>query len=563
MRKLVTKALRILAPFAVTFIIFYPFAVRGLDIHHDGTAFKPALDVAAGQTLFKDTFTQYGPLTTWIQAFFIKLLWSFSGPSLHSIKLATVVFYSLSAVLLVELWSMLLPRRLAWMSLLIWISLAPFLAPWLVFLPWSSVYALFFQLLAAFLFLMSLHCLEKNDGVSRNLTLASTAFFSGVSCVLTFWCRIPIGLLILLGLGGVAFLYLISHLRSKSAWQFFGFFKLGALLTFGVIGLYLHFRGSLVYGYAQTVVWPAQWARGTGGGNFGNVTSLLLRRRNETVLLLATLLFARPLLNWLSKKSEYTATTLVAAIGFSLFFRYPKPFYQAGFFTLIPVFALVMTGWVLWQNRKSWKLLAWLALVMSSWAQFYPMNDPRHVYWAITPGIGFFIYWMHRWLGNHPRWTEILVSVWLFSNLIWLGPGAFQKLTREYRETESPSLKGVRVLPHQAEALEPLFTAIRFAETNTGARPIIVEGPDAFYSTLTRRLENSNRIPQIWKNTGLHETHFDAQGMDFIQRNKPWIISESTDIPFIRPKGLEAYQRSATISDPDRGWETTLWIFKD
>ena len=553
MRKLVQTLL----PLAVTFAVFYPFAIRGLDIHHDGTAFKPALDVANGQTLFSDTFTQYGPLTTWIQAFFIRLL----GPSIYSIKLATVLFYSMSAVLLVEIWSLLLSRRLAWMSLFIWMSLAPFLAPTLVFLPWSSVYALFFQVLAAFLFLKSLTALE--EGKSGALSFA--AFFSGVSCALTFWCRQPIGIVLTLGLGGVALLYWITHLKSKSAWQLAGFFKLGALSTLGGVIAYFYFRGSLGFWIAQTIEWPAQWARGTGGSNIGNVIGLLIRRRNETLLLLLVLLLARPLLSWLSKKSENTANIAAATVGFALFWRCLKPFYQAGFFTLIPVFAVVMTGWFLWQDRKKnpWFFLAWLALVVSSWAQFYPMNDPRHVYWAITPGIGLFVYWIHRWLGNQRRWTWTLVSVWLLGNLVWLGPGAYLKLTRDYAESDFPAVKGLKLLPHQAKALEPLFSAIRTVEKISGTRPIVIEGPDAFYATLTDHLENSNRIPQIWKNTGLHETHFDAQGMAFIQKNHPWIISESTNIHFTRPTGLEAYQNTATISDPDLGWETTLWIFKD
>ena len=548
---------RLLLPFVVTFAVFYPFAIRGLDIHHDGTAFKPALDVANGQTLFSDTFTQYGPLTTWIQAVFINLF----GPSIYSIKLATVLFYSMSAVILVEIWSMLLSRRLAWISLLIWISLAPFLAPNLVFLPWSSVYALFFQLLAAFLFFQALFFLDQE----KNHRVSLAAFFSGVSCVLTFWCRQPIGIVLTLGLGGVAFLHLLTHFKSKSAWQFAGFFKLGALVTLGGVLAYFYFRGSLGFWIAQTIEWPAQWAKGTGGTTFGNVSGLLLRRRNETLWLLVALLLSRPLLIWLSKKSENTANIAAAAVGFALFWRCLKPFYQAGFFTLIPLFALVMTAGLLWKERKNipWHLLAWLALTVSSWAQFYPMNDPRHVYWAITPGIGLFVYWLHRWLGSQRRWTWTLVSVWLLGNLVWLGPGTYQKLTRDYAVGNFASVKGLLLLPIQATALEPLFAAIRTAGKLTGPRPIVIEGPDAFYSTFTDRLENSNRIPQIWKNTGLHETHFDAQGMAFIQKNHPWIISESTTTHFTRPPGLEAYQNTVTISDPNQGWETTLWIFKD
>ncbi|MCS6273708.1 MAG: hypothetical protein H2169_05070, partial [Opitutus sp.] len=49
-------------------LIFYPFAAIGVDSHHDGIMLKPAMDVLSGQVLFRDTFSQYGPLTTYFQA---------------------------------------------------------------------------------------------------------------------------------------------------------------------------------------------------------------------------------------------------------------------------------------------------------------------------------------------------------------------------------------------------------------------------------------------------------------------------------------------------------------
>ena len=51
-----------------TAALFASFAPLGVDAHHDGLMLKTAMDVQAGQRLFRDTFTQYGPLTTWIHA---------------------------------------------------------------------------------------------------------------------------------------------------------------------------------------------------------------------------------------------------------------------------------------------------------------------------------------------------------------------------------------------------------------------------------------------------------------------------------------------------------------
>jgi hypothetical protein len=67
----------LLVAIAVTVAVFTPFARLGIDPHHDGIMLKPALDVLAGETLFRDTFSQYGLGTTYMQA---AALWLF-GPT--------------------------------------------------------------------------------------------------------------------------------------------------------------------------------------------------------------------------------------------------------------------------------------------------------------------------------------------------------------------------------------------------------------------------------------------------------------------------------------------------
>jgi hypothetical protein len=72
-----------------TGLIFAPLASIGVSQHHDGIMLKPALDVLSGQILFRDTFTQYGPLTTGLH---VLALWI--EPSLLSMRLLTVVAYA-------------------------------------------------------------------------------------------------------------------------------------------------------------------------------------------------------------------------------------------------------------------------------------------------------------------------------------------------------------------------------------------------------------------------------------------------------------------------------------
>ncbi len=105
--------------------------------NHQIFMLKPAIDVASGRMIFRDTFTMYGALTTYIQALAIKIF----GERLMVIQLLTAFIYSVNAVLLWYIWSYLLDRWWTVASCIIWILLARFyLAP---LLPWSSVYALF------------------------------------------------------------------------------------------------------------------------------------------------------------------------------------------------------------------------------------------------------------------------------------------------------------------------------------------------------------------------------------------------------------------------------------
>jgi hypothetical protein len=77
----------------MTFCIFYPFASIGIDSHHDGIMLKPAMDILSNQILFRESFTQYGALTTYIQSLFLGVF----GATLKVLKLSTVCMYALSS----------------------------------------------------------------------------------------------------------------------------------------------------------------------------------------------------------------------------------------------------------------------------------------------------------------------------------------------------------------------------------------------------------------------------------------------------------------------------------
>ena len=78
--------------FLITLILFTPFAFLSVDLHHAGVMLKPAMDVADGMVIFRDSFNQYGFLTSFIQAVAVKL---FGGEVLVINLLMTQSVYTL------------------------------------------------------------------------------------------------------------------------------------------------------------------------------------------------------------------------------------------------------------------------------------------------------------------------------------------------------------------------------------------------------------------------------------------------------------------------------------
>ncbi|MBI4351698.1 MAG: hypothetical protein HY550_09680 [Elusimicrobia bacterium] len=151
-----------------------------VDPHHDGVMLKPAFDVAAGQVLFRDTFTQYGALSAWVQALAVKIF----GRYLLVIRLLTAFTYGLTAVLMWLVYSRFLPNYLNTFSCLAWLFLGYFFLnyPSMFVMPWSTVFAVCSSVFGLYLLLRFLE-----DGKPRFL------FTSGFVTALTFWFKINYG----------------------------------------------------------------------------------------------------------------------------------------------------------------------------------------------------------------------------------------------------------------------------------------------------------------------------------------------------------------------------------
>src|SRR5258708_16448162 len=87
--------------------LLVPLAPLGVDQHHDGIMLKPALDVLSGQVMFRDTFTQYGALTTYLQEVALSI-----PTTLLVMRLMTVMAYGAALLFLSSSSPLILPRSL-------------------------------------------------------------------------------------------------------------------------------------------------------------------------------------------------------------------------------------------------------------------------------------------------------------------------------------------------------------------------------------------------------------------------------------------------------------------
>jgi hypothetical protein len=250
----------------VAVLIFHPLASLGVDQHHDGIMLKPALDVLSGQMLFRDTFTQYGPLTTYLH---VLALWI--EPSLLSLRLLTVAAYAGGLVFFYLAWRAFLPVSLSLLTGLFAVIYAPFYHPDFMLLPWSSALALFFQAVVVF-------ALTR---IIAGRPAAIWAWVLGMACACTFWCRQPVGVCL------TATLVVIAFALSATGWRhpegdvghIWARAMMGLAVVSGLILGYLAMNGAAGAWWDQNIVWPGRWAAADGDDMIAKYGDVFLNTR--------------------------------------------------------------------------------------------------------------------------------------------------------------------------------------------------------------------------------------------------------------------------------------------
>ncbi|PIU19308.1 MAG: hypothetical protein COT18_08185, partial [Elusimicrobia bacterium CG08_land_8_20_14_0_20_59_10] len=402
---------------ALAFLSASAFAVIGVDLLHDGVMLKPALDLASGKALFRETFYQYGAFTAVLQALALKVF----GARLIVIKLQAAFCYSLTVYLLWLVWTRFVPRWTATLCGVISIFMAayffnhfnqssPHFGWW--FQPWSSVYSLFFTVLALYLLIRSLEAVPERYAAA-----------SGVSASLALWCRQSAGGLLLLAIAFFLLFMAAADRRARRAYlRRFSMFLAGAVAVTSLFLLWLFLNGAVKDMWLQSVIFPMNWAGGKARGIPlpGILDALFPFYRNY---------WEQPSLVWIA----------LPAAGLLVFFRAARDLLRGPPST-----------------RAKAAVLAAAAVGLSSWAQYYPVPCERHIYWAAVALTGLFAYFVRELLRKSPAFyrnagtAAALALLFAPDVTARLREGGI-KLSRDYVLLQTPEvLRGMKVPPHDA-----------------------------------------------------------------------------------------------------------------
>lgn len=439
--------------FVIIFLFISLFTFINVDSIHDGILFKPALDVSHSKVLFKETFTQYGALTTFIQAGFLKIF----GPYLLVLRQSAVFFYALTAVLLWNIWVRFLNKKFTLLSLVLWLSLAPFYSG--PFHSWSSVYALTFQSLTI---LSLLIFLERKQ--SKYLVAA------GASLALASWSRQPVGVYLFLAI-------IIYFVILKFEKKLFVYLFIGVLLASLPFFLYLIQKNALPDWWLQSFEFQREWVQVVRGISIDQIFK-------------------------------------------SLFItRYWRQLHLYFFWLFLPLSLIYLTIHAF--LKKQTKLLAVLILSLSSWLQYYPVNDPPHFFWADAAMFGFFVYFLTKIFTKKVQQNIIAVlMVCLF--ILRIIPG-LQKITKATTYSQRVDyLHYIRLTPQEKNVVDDW--SLQLSKYLKNGKTYINTSGDPFVSLLASNFYPLGPMYATWEFVRIYPDYF-SKVDEYVKSNHPLIVT--------------------------------------
>jgi hypothetical protein len=477
--------------FAITLFVTGLFAPIGIDPHHDGIMLKPAMDIASGKILFKESFTQYGALTVFMQAAALAVF----GKSLIVLRLLTSLFYGLVAVLLYLLFISFLKKWQAVLAVLLWLFMAPFYLEdggASVLLPWSSAYSLLCQLLCI------LFCVGYFKKHRRYMLM-----LCGASAALTFLFRQPVGITILAAMLLCVGAVTASKDGAKAAIGAMLGLVSGFTVVFVCFIVYLLLAGSLADWYTQSIAFMGTWNA--------------METRNNPL--------------------HYLACSLVVT-GF--------PFTKAWLWKILPLVCAALSAIVAYRlfvkkqvTGKSVTLIIILAGCISSWAQYYPVPSNDHLFWAASPMFGVAVFAAWELAAFRAKNT---MRTLLFFSMIVLVFGletakrvdvGFNKVVGNYENNVSattPLIKGMIIPETENTAFTRLYDTVNSYLRRYPDKTVVNLGKDALFSALAGNRPNAHCVYVNWGKsiTDIYPDYYEKTAA-FITTRRPLCLVPEND----------------------------------
>ena len=369
-------------------VLFLLLSNRSIDFHHQGLIFSTALGVSKGLVLYKDIWSQYGPMPTYIQAVVLFIF----GSKLIYLQYLSALILACSGTLAFSIFSKVYGLGCAVSAVTIWALSAPFML-WPL-LPWPSDFALLF-------FLIALYFVCQAENYSQNFVFLATGFLIGFS----FWSRPNTGVCIFLS----TFLAIGISLSWRRARIYAsGFFT---CITVGVCLLAV--SNSLTSFYQQVIVWPLVWVSEikTGMKSTDLVLYGLLVPAVFGFLLILSVVFITRLRGWsIFSGIGFLIPGFLIAHYFSLHLQTNEFFWKpinltwshTGWTPIkalwgLSLIALIRAGMTIcsrpsfrfrWLTHSGQNDYFLLIAAVGFFSGVYPQPDIYHLWWVVLPLLG-------------------------------------------------------------------------------------------------------------------------------------------------------------------------------
>lgn len=436
--------------------------------NHSGSILKMAVDVSEGMVLYRDTYSQYGPLPTWIQALAVLLF----GKNLIVIYLVTAIAYAIAVWSLYFIWSRILPWWGAGLSVCVLVSTLPYVG-----LPWSNYFLTTFSVLATY---SMMRFMETH----RRWLVLLTGLLLGCAVL----CRQQ-GLL---AFGSFLFfvgsLWYVAGMKLKRVAAIAGLLCSGCALVVGSFFVWLLLTGAVTDWYLQTIK-----IIHVAYGQYNDIGIVSKIKTTLTGMIDNTLFYVTGTSN-----SLYDGTPT----GWAFFG--------------VTVLLYLVLPWVRRLSRKAVEgpdVLTYLfaCASLAGWTQIYPLPDSFRITLGLAPGIGLLLYLF--WIAIRGHGGSIYVACVLIGAIAMLYGPKINYLYNNSRLTllkeihgypglvgvKRPlALKGSRMPEQQAEFyLEVDETLRRYVRMYPGTK-FISTGVEPLLLTFVERNENFHPMCFSW-----------------------------------------------------------------